>query len=50
MKKVIVKKNKTVTFSKEIINKLKKAEEEIDNGEGISADVVFKELRQKYGY
>lgn len=34
----------------DIIKKLKKSEEEIENGEGIESDVVFKELRQKYGY
>ncbi len=25
-------------------------EKEIENGEGIDADIVFRELRQKYGY
>lgn len=30
----------------DIINKLRKAEEEIENGEGIDSDVAFKELRQ----
>ena len=34
----------------DIISKLKKSEEEIEKGEGIEADVVFKELRNKYGY
>ncbi len=34
----------------EIINKLKKSEKEIENGEGIDAEVAFKELRHKYGY
>ena len=34
----------------DIINKLRKSEEEIENGEGIDSDVAFKELRQKYGY
>ncbi len=34
----------------EIIEKLKQAEEEIERGEGIEADIAFKELRQKYGY
>ena len=34
----------------DIIKKLKKSEEEIENGEGIESDVVFKELKQKYGY
>ncbi len=34
----------------DIIKKLKKSEEEIENGEGIESDIAFKELRQKYGY
>lgn len=34
----------------DIIEKLKKSEEEIEKGEGIEADIAFKELRQKYGY
>lgn len=34
----------------ELIKHLKKAEEEMERGEGIEADIVFKELRQKYGY
>ena len=29
---------------------LKKSEKEIENGEGIDAEVAFKELRHKYGY
>lgn len=33
-----------------IVEKLKSSEKEIKNGEGFDADVVFKELRQKYGY
>lgn len=33
-----------------IIEKLKKAEEQIKNGEVIDADIVFKEMRKKYGY
>ena len=33
-----------------IIDKLKKAEEQIQKGEVIDADVVFSEMRQKYGY
>ena len=37
-------------MKEEIIKKLKKSEEEIENGEGIKADIAFKELRQKYGY
>ncbi len=34
----------------DIIEKLKQSEKEIENGEGIDAEVAFKELRQKYGY
>lgn len=37
-------------MKEDIINKLKKSEEEIERGEGISADIFFKELRQKYDY
>ena len=37
-------------FEKEIIEKIKLTEEEIKRGEGIDADIVFQELRQKYGY
>ena len=33
-----------------IIDKLKKAEEQIQNGEVVDAEVVFSEMRQKYGY
>ncbi len=36
--------------NKEMIEKLKRSEEEIDNKEGIDSDVAFKELRHKYGY
>ncbi len=35
---------------KEIIKKLKKVEEEIDNQEGIDLDTAFKELKKKYEY
>ncbi len=38
------------TKDEQILEKLKIAEEEINNGEGIEAEIVFKELRQKYGY
>lgn len=38
------------SMKEDIIKKLKKAEEEIKNGEGIDSDVVFEELRQKYEY
>ncbi len=34
----------------DIIKKLKKSEEEIENGEGIESDIAFKELRHKYEY
>ena len=34
----------------EIIKSLKQSEKEIENGEGIESDEVFKELRKKYGY
>ena len=33
-----------------LIEKLKKAEEQIKNGEVIDADAVFEEMRKKYGY
>ena len=35
---------------KNLIEKLKKAEEQIKNGEVTDADIVFKEMREKYGY
>ena len=34
----------------DIITKLQKSEEEIEKGEGIEAEIAFKEWRQKYGY
>lgn len=37
-------------FKRDIIEKLKQSEAEIERGEGIEAEVVFKEWRQKYGY
>lgn len=37
-------------MKEDIISKLKKSEEEIEKGEVISADMFFKELRQKYDY
>ena len=37
-------------LQKDIIEKLKKSEEEIKKGEGMKSDIVFKELREKYGY
>ncbi len=45
-KSLTIKKNKR----DEIIEKLKIAEEEIEKGYGTESDIVFKELRQKYGY
>ncbi len=41
---------KKKNMKKDIIKKLKESEKEIENGEGIEADVAFKELRKKYGY
>ena len=38
------------SLDEEIIQKLKIAEEEIKRGDGIDIDIVFKEMRQKYGY
>ena len=35
---------------RDIIKKLKQSEAEIERGEGIKAEIVFKEWRQKYGY
>ncbi len=37
-------------IEKDVIKKLKKLEQEIENREGIESDIAFKELRQKYGY
>lgn len=37
-------------IKREIIEKLKQSEKEIENGEGMDLDIAFKELRQKYGY
>ena len=33
-----------------LFEKLKKAEDQIENGEVTDADVVFSEMREKYGY
>lgn len=42
---------KEITIEKiNIIDKLKKAEEQIKNGEVINAEIVFSEMRKKYGY
>lgn len=43
-------KEKANIMDKEIIEKLKNAEKEIEKGEGISSDIVFQNLRTKYGY
>lgn len=37
-------------FEMNLIEKLKKAEKQIKNGEVTDADVVFKEMKEKYGY
>lgn len=37
-------------FEMNLIDRLKRAEEQIKNGEVTDADMVFKEMRQKYGY
>lgn len=34
----------------DLIEKLKKAEKQIENGETVDAEVVFKEMREKYEY
>lgn len=34
----------------DIITKLQESEEEIERGEGIEAELAFKELKQKYKY
>lgn len=41
---------KRKNMKEDIIKNLKKSENEIENEEGIEADLAFKELRQKYGY
>lgn len=42
---------KEITIEKiNLIDKLKKAEEQIKNGEVINAEMVFSEMRKKYGY
>lgn len=45
-----IKEYKNKILKNEIIDKLKKSEEEIREGKGIEADLVFEELRQKYEY
>lgn len=53
---IVINKNSVVVMSmekynrkKDIIEKLKKSEEDIKKGEGLESDIAFKELRQKYG-
>lgn len=42
---------KEITIEKvNIIDKLKKAEKQIKNGEVVEASAVFLEMRKKYGY
>ena len=42
---------KEITIEKvNIVDKLKQAEEQIKNGEVINAEIVFSEMRKKYGY
>ncbi len=47
IKKIISKKYKK---EERLIQKLKKAEEQIKNGDIEDADLVFKEMREKYEY
>ena len=37
-------------FEINLVQKLKRAEEQIKNNEVVDADIVFKEMRAKYGY
>lgn len=37
-------------LNRDIIEKLKQSEKEIEKKEGMESDIAFKELRQKYGY
>lgn len=41
---------KDPVMRKEIIEKLKIAEEQIEKGEGLEIDIILKEMRQKFGY
>lgn len=41
---------KRKSMKEDIIQKLKKSEEEIENNEGIESDIAFRELRKRYGY
>lgn len=54
-KKVLLNRiNKTIAIKKQsdhdLYQKLKEAEEQIKNGEVVDADIVFAEMRKKYGY
>ena len=50
-KKVTVKeKNNLCNEERKLIERLKRAEVQIKNGEIIEADVFFKEMREKYEY
>ena len=37
-------------MKKDIINKLKDSEKEIEKGEGIDMEIAFKEMKLKYEY
>lgn len=37
-------------YQSDLLEKIKKAEEQIKNGEVVDADLVFKEMREKYEY
>lgn len=51
---ILTRKNKKICnqnfWTREIIENLKEAEKEIDEGKLISAKAAFKELRDMYGY
>ena len=48
--KINLRKHKEKTLERDIIEHLKKSEDDIENGRTISAEKVFRELREKYGY
>ena len=50
IKSIKMKKNKNTFWTKEIIEGLKQAEMEIENGEGIPAEEVLKQWREQYRY
>lgn len=41
---------KQKNIKKDMINKLKESEEEIERGEGGESDIAFEELKKKYEY